>query len=334
MPHQFVLSHLEEINDIHATVRIYNHPSGAQLVSIHNDDENKCFGVSFRTLPANSNGVAHILEHSVLCGSTHFPVKSPFNELLKGSLNTFLNAMTYPDKTIYPVASTNLKDLYNLVNVYMDAVFHPLISEDTLRQEGWRYEFDEAGKLTYKGIVYNEMKGASATAERVLGKALSSELFPDTIYANDSGGDPRVIPSLSYAEFSEFHATYYHPSNALLYWYGDDDIENRLEQLEPYLAKFTAQTPPPAIAKQAKWSTSRAATYAYPATADEQRHHVLLSWMIDKTFDEADEMELMIVDHVLLNDSVAPLRKWLLDSNLGEDLSGGGFGNNLQTYFL
>lgn len=333
MSHQFVLTHLEEISDIHATVRIYSHPSGAQLVSIHNDDENKCFGVSFRTLPANSNGVAHILEHSVLCGSKHFPVKSPFNELLKGSLNTFLNAMTYPDKTIYPVASTNLKDLYNLVDVYMDAVFHPLISEDTLRQEGWRYEFDEAGKLTYKGIVYNEMKGASATAERVLGKALSRELFPDTIYANDSGGDPRVIPTLSYAEFTDFHATYYHPSNSLLYWYGDDEIETRLERLEPYLANFSAQTPPPPIAKQSKWSASRTAKYMYPATADEQRHHVLLAWMIDKHFDDVDEMEIMIVDHVLLNDAVAPLRKSLLDSDLGEDLSGGGFGNNLQTYF-
>lgn len=333
MSHQFVLTHLEEISDIQATVRIYSHPSGAQLVSIHNDDENKCFGVSFRTLPANSNGVAHILEHSVLCGSKHFPVKSPFNELLKGSLNTFLNAMTYPDKTIYPVASTNLKDLYNLVDVYMDAVFHPLISEDTLRQEGWRYEFDEAGKLTYKGIVYNEMKGASGTAERVLGKALSHELFPDTIYANDSGGDPRVIPSLSYAEFTAFHATYYHPSNALLYWYGDDDIETRLGHLEPYLANFTAQPALAPIAKQAAWSAPRTANYQYPATADEQRHHVLLAWMIDRDFDDADNMELMIVDHTLLNDAVAPLRKHLLDSNLGEDLSGGGFGNNLQTYF-
>jgi len=333
MSHQFVLTHLEEISDIQAKVRIYRHPSGAQLVSIHNDDENKCFGVSFRTMPANSNGVAHILEHSVLCGSKHFPVKSPFNELLKGSLNTFLNAMTYPDKTLYPVASTNLKDLYNLVDVYMDAVFHPLISEDTLRQEGWRYEFDEAGKLTYKGIVYNEMKGASATAERVLGKALSHELFPDTIYANDSGGDPRAIPSLSYTEFTNFHATYYHPSNALLYWYGDDDIDIRLERLECYLADFTAQPALPAIGKQAAWTLPRTATYQYPATADEQRHHVLVAWMIDKLFDDVDMMEIMIVDHILLNDAVAPLRKYLLDTNLGEDLSGGGFGNNLQHYF-
>lgn len=333
MSHQFVLTHLEEISDIQATVRIYHHPSGAQLVSIHNDDENKCFGVSLRTLPANSNGVAHILEHSVLCGSTHFPVKSPFNELLKGSLNTFLNAMTYPDKTLYPVASTNRKDLYNLVDVYMDAVFHPLISEDTLRQEGWRYEFDDNGKLTYKGIVYNEMKGASGTAERVLGKALSQELFPDTIYANDSGGDPRAIPTLSYAEFTAFHATHYHPSNALLYWYGDDDIEARLAHLEPYLTNFMAQPALPAMPRQTPWSAPRSAAYPYPATADEQRHHVLLAWMIDKQFDDADNMELMIVDHILLNDAVAPLRKYLLDSNLGEDLSGGGFGNNLQTYF-
>ncbi|MFN7470392.1 MAG: insulinase family protein, partial [Roseiflexaceae bacterium] len=232
MTHQFRLYHDIFVTDIQAQVRLYAHPSGATLVSVSNDDENKSFGVALRTMPANSNGVAHILEHAVLCGSKRYPVKSPFNELLKGSVNTFLNAMTYPDKTVYPVASTNLKDLYNLVSVYMDAVFHPLISEDTLRQEGWRYEFADNGALTYKGIVYNEMKGASATADRIAGRALMKELMPDTIYAHDSGGYPRDIPSLSYPEFVAFHQTYYHPSNALLFWYGDDAEEPRLAALE------------------------------------------------------------------------------------------------------
>ncbi len=333
MTHQFTLHHQEDLTDIGATVRIYHHRSGAMLVSVSNDDENKCFGATFRTMPSNSNGVAHILEHSVLCGSKRYPVKSPFNELLKGSVNTFLNAMTYPDKTVYPVASTNLKDLYNLVSVYMDAVFHPLITEDTLRQEGWRYEYDADGKLIYKGIVYNEMKGASATADRISGRALSRELMPDTIYANDSGGDPRAIPSLSYAEFIEFHRTYYHPSNALLYWYGDDNEEARLLHLEPFLAEFDKTDPPPPIQAQQLWIQPRRAQYTYPASADEQRAHVTLAWLVDEDLDEVDQLELTIIDHALLDDPTSPLHKRMLDSNLGEQLSGGGFGFGNQVYF-
>lgn len=333
MSHQFILHHHEEIHDIGATVRIYRHKSGATLLSVSNDDENKCFGATFRTMPHNSNGVAHILEHSVLCGSKRYPVKSPFNELLKGSVNTFLNAMTYPDKTVYPVASTNLKDLYNLVSVYMDAVFHPLITEDTLRQEGWRYEIDENGEIVYKGIVYNEMKGASATADRISSRALYRELMPDTIYANDSGGDPRAIPSLSYQEFIEFHRTYYHPSNCLLYWYGDDDEDTRLAHLEPFLVDFEATTPPAPIVGQTPWSAPRRAQYPYPASAEEQRAHVTLAWLIDEELDEVEQLELTILDHALLDDPTSPLHQRLLDSNLGERLSGGGFGFGRQIYF-
>lgn len=333
MTHQFILHHHEELSDIGATVRIYTHKSGATLLSVSNDDENKCFGATFRTMPDSSNGVAHILEHAVLCGSKQYPVKSPFNELLKGSVNTFLNAMTYPDKTVYPVASTNLKDLYNLVSVYMDAVFHPLITEDTLRQEGWRYEFDEAGKLTYKGIVYNEMKGASSTADRISGRALYRELMPDTIYANDSGGDPRTIPTLTYAEFVAFHRTYYHPSNCLLYWYGDDEEEARLDHLEPFLQEYTATPPPPPIAAQTKWSAPRRAQYTYPASAEENRAHVTLAWLIDEELDDVEQLELSILDHALLDDPSSPLHQRMLDSNLGERLSGGGFGFGKQVYF-
>ena len=333
MTHQFRLYHDTFVTDIQAQVRLYAHPSGATLVSVSNDDENKSFGVALRTMPASSNGVAHILEHSVLCGSTRYPVKSPFNELLKGSVNTFLNAMTYPDKTVYPVASTNLKDLYNLVSVYMDAVFHPLISEDTLRQEGWRYEFDDNGALTYKGIVYNEMKGASATADRIAGRALMKELMPDTIYAHDSGGYPRDIPSLSYPEFVAFNQTYYHPSNALLFWYGDDDEEPRLAALEPFLATFTAQAAPPPLTTQPAWTEPRSARYTYPATAEEQRNVVTLAWLAQQQLSPVDELEIMIIDDALLGDAASPLRKILLDSGLGENISGGGFGSGLQPYF-
>lgn len=334
MSHRFSLVHHEEISDTHVAVRIYSHPSGATFVSVHNDDVNKSFGVTLRTMPANSNGVAHILEHSVLCGSKRFPVKSPFNELLKGSLNTFLNAMTYPDKTVYPVASTNLQDIYNLIEVYMDAVFHPLISEDTLRQEGWRYEFDEHNALTYKGVVYNEMKGASATAERVTYRALMRELMPDTLYAHDSGGDPAAIPTLSYAEFVAFHQTYYHPSNALIYWYGDDDVETRLHHLEPYLVGFKAQPAPARITPQARWHAPRRATAYYPASADETRHHVNVAWIVDSPRDTTDAMELAVINDALLSTAVAPLQKYMRDSNLGEDLSGGGFASNQQDYFV
>lgn len=330
---QFTLTHDTYIDDIQSRVRTYSHPSGAMLVSVSNDDENKSFGVSLRTMPANSNGVAHILEHSVLCGSRRYPVKSPFNELLKGSVNTFLNAMTYPDKTVYPVASTNLKDLYNLVSVYMDAVFFPLISEDTLRQEGWRYEFDTDGKLTYKGIVYNEMKGASATADRIAGRALMRELMPDTIYAHDSGGDPRSIPTLGYDEFVAFHKTYYHPSNALIFWYGDDPEAERLALLESFLGEFTAQTPPPPLQKQPAIRAARTARYPYPASAEENRTHVTLAWLAQETLSPVDEYEIMVIDHALLDDAASPLRKRLLDSGLGDNISGGGFGVGLQPYF-
>lgn len=333
MHHQFTCTFDQHIADINAQVRIYAHPSGATLMSVSNDDENKSFGVALRTLPASSNGIAHILEHAVLCGSQRYPVKSPFNELLKGSVNTFLNAMTYPDKTVYPVASTNQKDLYNLVSVYMDAVFFPLISEDTLRQEGWRYEFDEAGELCYKGVVYNEMKGASATAERITGRSLYQELLPDTIYAHDSGGNPRNIPQLSYAEFTEFHRTYYHPSNALIFWYGDDPEAERLAHLEPFLREFTAQTPPPPIATQPRWDAPRTARHPYPASAGEQRHQVTVAWLIDEMLSDVDQMELSILDHALLHDAASPLRKLMLDSNLGDNLTGGGFGSGLQAYF-
>ncbi len=333
MTHQFRLFHDTYISDIHSQVRLYSHPSGATLVSVSNDDENKSFGVALRTMPDNSNGVAHILEHSVLCGSKRYPVKSPFNELLKGSVNTFLNAMTYPDKTVYPVASTNLKDLYNLVSVYMDAVFHPLISEDTLRQEGWRFEFDDKGTLTYKGIVYNEMKGASATADRIAGRALMKELMPDTIYAHDSGGNPRDIPTLSYEEFVAFHQTYYHPSNALLFWYGDDAEDPRLESLEPFLTSFTKQTPPPPLKPQPAWTESRTARYPYPASPEEKRHVVTLAWLSQQELSPIDELEIMIIDDAILADAASPLRKILLDSGLGENISGGGFGGGLQPYF-
>ncbi len=214
--HGFTLLTERDMTEVGGTARLWQHKiTGAQLLSVVNADENKCFGVSFRTPPTDSTGVAHILEHSVLCGSDKYPVKEPFVELLKGSLQTFLNAFTFPDKTCYPVASANLRDFYNLIDVYIDAVFHPRISEDIFRQEGWHVEAESAdGPWTYKGVVYNEMKGVYSSPDSVLAEQSQQALFPDTLYSLDSGGNPERIPDLTYQAFHDFHSRYYHPSNA------------------------------------------------------------------------------------------------------------------------
>ena len=233
----------EDLQDVKCHGYLLKHKkSGAKLVLMEADDDNKVFSVGFRTPPEDSTGLPHILEHSVLCGSDHFPVKDPFVELVKGSLNTFLNAMTYPDKTMYPVASCNDKDFQNLMHVYMDAVFYPNIykHEEIFRQEGWSYKLDsEDADLEYNGVVYNEMKGAFSSPEGVLDRVVLNELFPDTAYANESGGDPDVIPNLSYEQFLAFHKKYYHPSNSYIYLYGDMDMEEKLVWLDQeYLSKF------------------------------------------------------------------------------------------------
>ena len=197
--HGFELLREQQIPELNTLARLYRHvATGAELLSLINDDENKVFGITFRTPPPDSTGVAHILEHSVLCGSEKYPLKKPFVELLKGSLKTFLNAITFSDKTVYPVASTNTKDFYNLIDVYLDAVFHPRITPEVLQQEGWRYELNEDGSLGYRGVVFNEMKGANASPDRVLYVAVQRSLFPGHIYSVDSGGDPAVIPNLTY----------------------------------------------------------------------------------------------------------------------------------------
>ncbi|MCC6957564.1 MAG: insulinase family protein, partial [Anaerolineales bacterium] len=225
MNHGFELVNEREIPELNSRARLFRHlNTGAQLLSLENQDENKVFGITFRTPPADSTGIAHIMEHSVLCGSQKYPLKEPFVELLKGSLKTFLNAFTYPDKTCYPVASQNVKDFYNLIDVYIDAVFHPLIPPTTLQQEGWHYELEQAGQpLVNKGVVFNEMKGAYSNPDDVLQDQARMSLFPDTPYGVDAGGDPRHIPDLTYAQFKGFHDRYYHPSNSLIYFYGDDD---------------------------------------------------------------------------------------------------------------
>ncbi len=225
-----------ELTDIHATGYLIRHKkSGAHITVISNEDENKVFYIGFRTPPEDSTGVPHIIEHTVLCGSEKYPVKDPFVELVKGSLNTFLNAMTYPDKTIYPVASCNDVDFGNLMSVYMDAVLHPNIYqyEEIFKQEGWHYELaDEDAPVTINGVVYNEMKGAFSSPEDVLEREIMSSLFPNTTYANVAGGDPEHIPELTYEQYLDFHRKYYHPSNSYIYLYGDMDIAEKLQWMD------------------------------------------------------------------------------------------------------
>ncbi len=240
MSKKFNLIEERVVPELNATVRYYIHKrTGARLLSVINDDENKVFSINFRTPPKDLTGVAHILEHCVLGGSEKYPVKEPFVELLKGSLATFVNAFTFPDKTCYPVASQNVQDFYNLIDVYMDAVFHPTISEQTFMQEGWHYELNDPSEpLTYKGVVFNEMKGAYSSPDNVLETRVISSLFPKHVYGVDSGGDPRSIPDLTYEDFKAFHASYYHPSNSFIFFYGNDDPDKRLmlmeEDLKPY----------------------------------------------------------------------------------------------------
>ena len=325
--HGFSLITEQHIAEIDGTVRLYRHDkSGAQFINVLCDDDNKVFGVAFKTLPTDSTGVAHILEHSVLCGSRKYPVKEPFIELAKGSLNTFLNAMTYPDKTIYPVASTNTQDLYNLVDVYLDCVFHPNISEWTLKQEGWHYELEAADRvMIYKGVVFNEMKGVYSSAESVFVRSTQQALFPDTTYGVDSGGDPAVIPTLTYAQFMLFWETNYHPSNARIWWYGNDDAERRMEYLDGWLCAFDARPAVGAVALQQPLAAPITQSKQFDAGEGDTSKKTMcaVSWLLPALYDEQTKLALEILGHLLVGTAASPLRKALIDSGLGEDLSPG-----------
>ena len=327
--HGFTLLQETEVPELNTLVRYYRHDkSGARLLSLVNDDENKSFGIAFRTLPEDSTGIAHILEHGVLNGSRKYPVKEPFIELLKGSLNTFLNAFTMPDKTVYPVASTNEKDFYNLVDVYLDAVLHPLIPPHILDQEGWHYELEDSeAPLEFKGVVFNEMKGAYSSPENRLGEHINQSLFPDTIYSHDAGGDPKIIPDLTYATFKAFHEKYYHPSNALVFFYGDDDPEARLRLMDEYLRDYDETVIKALPVLQDSFDEERRLTHPYPAGEDgevEKKSMVSVNWMLPEPDDLEQAFAGDILSHILLGTQASPLRKALIDSGLGENLVGGG----------
>ena len=276
--------------------------TGAKVCLLSNDDENKVFYIGFRTPAPDDTGVAHILEHSVLCGSREFPVKDPFVELAKGSLNTFLNAMTYPDKTVYPIASCNDKDFQNLIHVYMDAVFYPNIynKEEIFRQEGWHYEMDsEDGDLTLNGVVYNEMKGAFSSPEGVLEREILNSLYPDTTYANESGGDPEFIPDLTCQQFLDFHGRYYHPSNSYIFLYGNCDMAEKLQWLdENYLSHYDYQEIDSEVQTQAPFEKMREVIKDYSISAEEsEEDNTYLSY--NKSVGDTLEANLYLAMKVL-----------------------------------
>lgn len=337
--HGFRLQKQQDIAELKTRARLFRHEkTGAQILSLSNDDDNKVFGITFRTPPFNSTGVAHILEHSVLCGSRKYPVKEPFVELLKGSLHTFLNAFTYPDRTSYPVASQNLQDFYNLVDVYLDAVFYPRLTPFIFQQEGWHFEQEEPNApFSYKGVVFNEMKGAYSSPDNVLAEYSLQSLFPDTPYGFDSGGDPREIPNLTFEQFQAFHAKYYHPSNARIYFYGDDDPDERLRIVQEYLNGFDPIDIDSTIPLQPLFDRPERTIRPFmTGEGDSQKAKgmVTLNWLLAETTEVQTNFALHILEYIFLGMPASPLRKALIDSGLGEDLAGEGLGNELrQTYF-
>ncbi len=336
--HGFDLIREQELTELKTRAKLFRHvQTGAQLLALENDDENKAFGITFRTPPQDSTGVAHIMEHSVLCGSRKFPVKEPFVELIKGSLNTFLNAFTYPDKTCYPVASTNLQDLYNLIDVYLDAVFHPRLTPFTLQQEGWHYELENPDEpLRFKGVVFNEMKGNYSSPDRLLGEYSQQALFPNHTYGVDSGGDPKHIPDLTFEQFMAFHQKYYHPSNAYIYFYGDDHSDRRFQIVNEYLQEFGRAANDSAIPLQARFQQPKKFAYKYDAGAEadlSKKGMVNVNWLLPETTDREQKLALSMLSHILIGTSASPLHKALIDSGLGEDVLGGLDSELREMYF-
>ncbi len=340
----YTLKQEKELADLKAKGKLYYHEkSGAHIVTVENDDENKVFFVGFKTPPEDSTGVAHIIEHTVLCGSEKYPVKDPFIELEKSSLNTFLNAMTYSDKTVYPVASCNDKDIKNLMDVYLDAVFNPNIynEEKIFKQEGWHYELDSVdGELKYNGVVFNEMKGVFSSPDGIIERAIEQSLFPDTPYGVESGGDPKNIPDLNYEDYLEFHRRYYHPTNSYIYLYGDMDMEERLKYLdENYLSKYDKIDIDPKIPVQESFDKKAFEEVSFSAsTGDDISSKSYLSYNAviynkDNPYDNKAYVAWQIITYVLTIATGAPIRDRLIEEGIGSEIEGGVEDCVKQPYF-
>ena len=330
-----------EMADLNSYACLFRHrKTGARVSLLSNDDNNKVFYIGFRTPPSDSTGVAHIVEHTVLCGSKNFPVKDPFIELAKGSLNTFLNAMTYPDKTVYPVASCNEKDFQNLMHVYLDAVFHPNIysEEKIFQQEGWHYELEsEEDELTINGVVYNEMKGAFSSPDDVLDREVMNSLFPDTPYGTESGGDPDEIPMLTYEAFLDFHRKYYHPSNSYIYLYGDMDMAEKLEFIDrEYLSGFDALAVDSEIISQPVFDAPREISREYSIMDEEsEKENTYLTYntLIGDNLDKKLYLAFQVLDYALCSAPGAPLKQALTEHGIGKEIYSTYDNGIMQPYF-
>ncbi|MBW6486849.1 MAG: insulinase family protein [Syntrophobacterales bacterium] len=321
----FKILRVEQIPEIMVSAyEIEHEKTGAKLLHLHSADRENLFSIGFRTPPRDSRGVPHILEHSVLAGSERYPLKDVFNELVRGTLQTFINAFTYPDKTIYPVASLERRDFFNLARVYADLVLRPRLLRETFLQEGHHYEFNESGELTISGIVYNEMKGAYSSPETLMYNAILENLFPDVPYAHDSGGNPECIPDLSYEQFREFHRTYYSPTNARFFLYGDIPTAEHLAFLAEILKGFERVELNSSISLQPRWKAPRRIHNFFPIDKDESgkgKSTVNMAWMTAENTSSETAMLLAIIGDLLAGSAASPLRKALIDSGLGEDLS-------------
>lgn len=329
------------VEDVQSDGLILRHKkSGARIAILSNNDDNKVFYIGFRTPPEDETGVPHIIEHTTLCGSKKFPVKDPFIELAKGSLNTFLNAMTYPDKTVYPVASCNDQDFKNLMDVYLDAVFNPNITkyEEIFKQEGWHYELTgKDDELKINGVVYNEMKGAYSSPDEVLSSQIYRSLFPDNTYSKDSGGNPEYIPKLTYEAYLDFYHKYYHPSNSYIYLYGDMDVVERLEWLDKeYLSLYDYKKVNSEINKQPAFDEIKNVEAQYSITMDDsQENKTYLSYnrVVGDTLDEMLYQAFDVLDYALVSSPGAPVKQALIDAGIGDDVYGSYDAGILQPVF-
>jgi Zn-dependent M16 (insulinase) family peptidase len=340
----FIVERVDEIPGIKARmIRLQHEKTGARYMHLERADSNRLFGVAFRTPPEDSTGVAHILEHTALCGSRNFPVRDPFFSMLKRSLNTFMNAMTASDWTLYPFASQNHKDFNNLLDIYLDAAFFPNLTERDFSQEGHRLEFAEMenpqSPLVYKGVVYNEMKGAMSDPSSLISRRMGRALYPTTTYHHNSGGEPSAIPDLSWQQLRDFHARFYHPSNAWCYSYGDLDLPELLEKVATQaLDHFSRIQPDSAVPGEIRFDAPRVVRETYPLDAGEEmtrRSMVQLAWLTCGIDESVERLGLSLLSTLLLGNPSTPLYKALIDSGLGANLAPGcGFqDDNRTTYF-
>jgi len=329
----YELEKITELNEIASLLYEFKHiETGAKHIHISNDDKENSFAVAFKTVPSDSTGVAHILEHTVLCGSAKFNVRDPFFSMIKRSLNTFMNALTASDWTMYPFSTQNKKDYFNLMDVYLDAAFFPALDELSFKQEGHRLEFEDdensnSEKLVYKGVVYNEMKGAMSSPDQVMVRALQSSLYPSTTYNFNSGGDPKDIPKLTLKKLKAFHQSHYHPSNAFFYTYGNLPVVDTLNFINKnILNKFSSIDPGTKVLSQSRWKNPKKVSSYYPLSKDEdtlKKYQASVAWLLCDITDSFNVLALSVLEHVLLGNAASPLHKALIDSELGSSLSDG-----------